>query len=78
MKKELALKIILIISIIGMLFSGYLSYKELFAESCTSGCRLSANSSTIGGIPVCVYGFVMYFLVFIITILGLKKTDKKV
>jgi uncharacterized membrane protein len=35
MKSNIALKVILIISIAGMLFSGYLSYQELFKNSCS-------------------------------------------
>jgi len=67
MSKDLALKIILGISIAGILFSGYLSYGELLGQTCpTGGC------STLGGVPVCVYGFVMYALVFVISLLGIK------
>lgn len=67
MKKELSLKIIVWISIAGMLFSGYLSYTELFKGACPLG-----GCSNILGIPACVYGFVMYLIVLIISILGLK------
>ncbi len=68
MKQKTALQTILIISIAGMLFSGYLSYSELFKKV----CALGGNCSALGGIPVCVYGFAMYLLVFIISILGLR------
>ena len=67
-KQKSALKAILVISIAGMLFSGYLSYSELFANS----CALGGGCSTVVGIPSCVYGFVMYFVVFTISVLGLK------
>jgi len=67
MKKQVSLIIILIISIAGMLFSGYLSYGELIKKTCGLG-----GCSNLFGIPVCVYGFVMYLIVFIISILGLK------
>jgi len=56
----------MIISIAGILFSGYLSYGELFKKSCYLG-----GCSTVGGVPACVYGFVMYLIVFIIAILGI-------
>jgi uncharacterized membrane protein len=69
MKKEAALKIILVISIAGMLFSGYLSYTEIFAGLCAIG----GTCSSVASIPACVYGFVMYLIVFIICLLGLKK-----
>ncbi len=69
MKKELALKIILYISLGGMLFSGYLSYSELFKEV----CPLAGGCTAVAGIPVCVYGFFMYLVIFIISIIGLRK-----
>lgn len=58
----------MIIAIAGMLFSGYLSYTELFRGTCAIG----GGCSNIGGIPTCLYGFVMYLIVFIITIMGIK------
>jgi len=72
MKKDLALKIILIISIAGMLFSGYLSYTEIFAGFCGSQKLGMGSCTNVFQIPACVYGFVMYLIVFIITILGIK------
>ena len=68
MKKEIALKIIFWISLAGMLFSGYLSYSELFLGVCAlgEGCKF------LLGLPSCVYGFIMYLAVFIVTFLGIK------
>jgi uncharacterized membrane protein len=66
LEKTLALRIILGISIAGMLFSGYLSYTELFKKVCALG-----GCSLLGGVPVCIYGFFMYLLVFVISLLGL-------
>ena len=60
-----ALAIIICIAIAGMLFSGYLSYKELSTKSCPLGCSL------VGKVPACVYGLIMYTIVFIIALLGL-------
>lgn len=68
MNKQLALKIIFFLSIAGMLFSGYLSYFELFQPVCGIGGACSADP----GFPACVYGFVMYLIVFIVSIIGLK------
>jgi uncharacterized membrane protein len=70
--KQKALQIILIISIAGMLFSGYLSYNELFKQTCPLG-----GCSNLLGLPVCVYGFIMYLAVFILSSLGIKSKDKK-
>jgi uncharacterized membrane protein len=75
MKKETALKTILWISIAGMLFSGYLSYTELFAGFCGAASLGMGSCTNVASIPACVYGFIMYLVVFIITILGLKNKD---
>lgn len=67
MKPKTALKIILGISVVGMLFSGYLSYLELVVGTCALGtCPAVVN------IPACVYGFFMYLFVFVVSFLGLK------
>ena len=57
----------MILSLAGILFSGYLSYGELFRKSCYIG-----GCSTVGGVPACVYGFVMYLLVFLVSLAGLR------
>lgn len=72
MKKQTALLVILIISIAGLLFSGYLSYSELFKATCPFG-----GCGGLLGIPVCVYGFCMYLAVFIISICGLKSKERR-
>jgi uncharacterized membrane protein len=72
MKSTLALKIILGISVAGMLFSGYLSYTELFAGYCGAAKLGMGSCTNVFQIPACVYGFVMYLVVFLISLLGLK------
>jgi len=72
MKKQTALKTILGISVAGMLFSGYLSYGELIAKTCYATALGMGACTNVVGIPACVYGFVMYLIVFIISIFGLK------
>ena len=67
MKKELALKIIMWISIVGIVFSGYLSYTELFKGICVLG-----ECSFVLGLPACVYGLLMYLAIFIISLLSLR------
>ncbi len=69
MKKNDYLKIILLFSFFGMLFSGYLSYGELFGSS---GGTCGITSSLIFGLPSCVYGFLMYVIIGILAFLGLK------
>ena len=68
MKERRALKIIFWISLVGMLFSGYLSYSEIFAGVCAIG----GGCSSVAGLPACVYGFVMYSVLLIVSILGLR------
>ena len=72
MQKQTALKTILGISIAGLLFSGYLSYTELFAGFCGAAKLGMGSCTAVGGIPACVYGFIMYAIVLIIGVLGLK------
>lgn len=67
MERKLSLKIILGISIAGILFSGYLSYTEVFKNTCMMG-----SCTNIGQIPACVYGFLMYIIIGIISITGIK------
>ena len=72
MRKQTALTVILILSIAGLLFSGYLSYGELFAQSCYATNLGMGACTQVASIPACVYGFVMYLAVFIISIFGLR------
>lgn len=57
------MQVILVIGIAGMLFSGYLSYDELFTESCDFGCSVVADEGKLLGVPVCVYGLTMYTII---------------
>jgi len=69
MKKDVALKAIAWISLAGLLFSGYLSFIEITQQKCAMG----TTCSTVFTIPACVYGFVMYLIVMIISLLGLNQ-----
>lgn len=71
MKQKLSLQIILGIAIAGMLFSGYLAYTEIFRKVCALG-----TCTSVGRVPACVYGFVMYTVVLVIAILGIKSRHK--
>lgn len=69
MSEKLALKIIFVIAICGVLFSGYLSYYELFMPG---GCdeaivSCGVKNFTIADLPACVYGLIMYFVVLVIS-----------
>ena len=70
--KDNALKAILAISVIGMLFSGYLSYLELFAGAASCGAGVPGTISQIFGIPVCVYGLFMYLVIGALAYLALR------
>ncbi|OGD84738.1 hypothetical protein A2165_03135 [Candidatus Curtissbacteria bacterium RBG_13_40_7] len=73
MSGKTALKIILVISIAGLLFSGFLSYRELFLGDCDLGfVSCGTKTGPIFGLPACVYGFVMYLIVFVVSFLGLR------
>ncbi len=72
MKKESALKIIFWISIAGLLFSGYLSYTELFAGFCGAAKLGMGTCTNVFQVPACVYGFFMYLCVGIIAFLGMR------
>ena len=75
-KERTSLIIVLVIAICGMLFSGYLSYGEVFADGCKLGCS-AGDKGKLLGIPVCVYGLTMYTIIFFVTIAGLVKRGKK-
>jgi hypothetical protein len=62
---------IFIISVAGILFSGVLSFKELFANKTCSLKNKNCCGQKIAGIPVCVYGLIMYLIIFVISLIGL-------
>lgn len=72
MFKQTALKTILVIAIAGLLFSGYLSYTELFQRYCAATALGLGSCTKVSGIPACVFGFVMYLIVSIVAIIGLR------
>jgi uncharacterized membrane protein len=74
MKPKTALQVIAVISLVGMLFSGALSYREFFTEAAAS-CSALGASGTILGYPPCVYGLVMYTVVFATALLGLRRAE---
>lgn len=67
MHAEKAVKVIMWIALAGLLFSGFLSYKELFGGAC----------AWILGLPSCVYGFVMYLIVFTLALLAVMEARSK-
>jgi hypothetical protein len=73
MKPRLALQCIVALSLFGTMFSGGLTYVELFGESAPS-CPAPGAPGTVFGYPACVYGFFMYLAIVVISALGLRGT----
>lgn len=71
MRARLALQIIFAVSLFGTLFSGTLSYLELFGRSALS-CPAPGAPGTLFGYPACVYGLLMYLVLTVVSGLGLK------
>jgi len=65
-----ALQIILAVSAFGAMFSGVLTYGELFGGQAMS-CPSPGAPGTVLGYPACVYGFFMYLTIAITAGLGL-------
>lgn len=64
-----ALEGTLFVSVCGAVFSGILTYRELFASALA--CPSPGASGTIFGYPACVYGFFMYCILVAVSIFGL-------
>jgi ABC-type tungstate transport system substrate-binding protein len=69
-----ALTAILVISIIGVVFSGTLTYREMCGAA-GGGCSAVGAPGTILGYPACVYGLVMYLLLVAIASFGLRARE---
>ncbi|MBP9758545.1 hypothetical protein KBD45_02525 [Candidatus Dojkabacteria bacterium] len=79
MNAKTALKSIFGLAIAGTLFSGYLTYYELFVPAGCSEAIISCGTKnvTIANLPACVYGFIMYVTILTITSLALFKKGGK-
>ncbi|PIY95468.1 MAG: hypothetical protein COY66_06755 [Candidatus Kerfeldbacteria bacterium CG_4_10_14_0_8_um_filter_42_10] len=82
MNCKTALKTILAIAVIGVLFSGYLSYMELFnPNGCSDAlvkCSVGEKPAVdLGTLPACVYGLIMYTIVLVVAVLGLSGKKEK-
>ncbi len=62
---------VLVISLVGVAFSGTLTYRELCSRG-SSGCNAVGAPGTILGYPVCVYGLAMYLLLVAVASFGLR------
>lgn len=75
MKKQVTLWSIFWIALAGLIFSGYLSFTELFLKFCGASQLGLGQCTSIIGVPACVFGFFMYLVILIISIIGIKSKD---
>ena len=59
--------LILVVASGGLAFSGYLSYRELFAVAPVAQCTPIGEPGTMFGAPPCIYGFFMYLAIVVMT-----------
>jgi hypothetical protein len=76
MTSKRALRIAFVISMLGLAFSGVLTYQELFGHS-AAACPSPGAPGTVFGYPACVYGFFMYLALAITTGWGLVARDRE-
>ncbi|MDD5566808.1 MAG: hypothetical protein PHH01_01295 [Patescibacteria group bacterium] len=79
MKSKTALMAILVTSLAGVIYSGYLTYNNYWGGGCEKAivsCSGGGQPVEIFGLPTCVYGFFMFLIVAILSIIGLGQ-DKK-
>ncbi|HET7042316.1 MAG TPA: hypothetical protein VFI13_09865 [Gemmatimonadales bacterium] len=65
-----ALQVILVLGLMGVAFSGALTVREY--TTAAGGCSPVGTPGTIFGQPPCVYGLVMYAVVVVVAVLGLR------
>jgi uncharacterized membrane protein len=66
-----ALQAILAVALFGLVFSGVLSYREVFGSAAQT-CPAPGAPGTVFGYPACVYGFFMYLGISVLAALGLR------
>ena len=71
MKQQRALQSIRAGGVFGLVFSGVLTYQELFGSAAAT-CPSPGAPGTVFGYPACVYGFFMYLLITGVAAAGLR------
>ncbi len=66
-----ALRIIFVVSLAGIGFSGTLTYQELWG-SAAAACPAPGAPGSLFGYPACVYGFFMYLLIAGLAFFGMR------
>ena len=74
MHMRTALRVIFVVSLAGLAFSGLLTYNEIRGESAVS-CPAPGAPGTIFGYPACVYGFFMYLVIAALSLIGMRARD---
>ena len=71
--------IILYFSVLGMLLSGYLSYYALFQSEGCSLALITCGEQPVKffGVSQCVYGFVFFLIVGVVSVIGIAKQSSK-
>jgi hypothetical protein len=77
MSMKRALQVILGISLVGVAFSGTLTWREFFGGSAIS-CPSPGAPGTVFGYPACVYGLGIYLLIATIAAIGLRGSSPQV
>ena len=77
MKPKTALTIILILSILGLLFSAYFAYYDTWGSGCKETIVACPEGNIISDVPICLYGVVINLLVIVFSLLGLLGKGKK-
>jgi len=79
MRHKTASIIVLIVALGGMIFSGYLSYTNLWGSGCDEALIKCGGAKTVEifGLPTCVYGFFMFLIEAVLAAVTLTKQDKK-
>ena len=67
---------VLLVASAGVVFSGFLSYRELFASGSVPVCTPVGEPGTILGSPPCIYGFFMYLTIAALAAIGLVRRRK--
>lgn len=71
-----ALQWIFVISLIGVAFSGSLTYREVFSKT-AAACPSPGAPGTVFGYPACVYGLLMYTVIAVISGGALVKSGRE-
>jgi hypothetical protein len=79
MSTKSALRAILAVGLMGIAFSGVLTYRELWGGGGASCSLAGGGCTSLLGLPVCVYGLIMYMAVATLSALGLRgeRTSKR-